>query len=140
MTEYIIASHAHLSQGLVEALSFLAGEREDVHVLTPFVDGHLDVEGEVQGALDRIPDDRNVIVCTDILGGSVNNEFVKALARRPRTYVVTNMNLPTVISLVFSGEGRDPEELIREVLAQTEVQPTFVNDFLAEQAENDDDF
>ena len=36
---YIVASHAHFAQGLVEGASFLAGERNDVRVLNAFVDG-----------------------------------------------------------------------------------------------------
>ncbi len=140
MRRYLIASHAHLSTGLAEALSFLVGERDDLTTLALFVDGNDDVEAIVEGAIAECPEDGDLVVMTDILGGSVNNEFVKALASRDRTYLVTNTNLPTAISIVFSDESRPTDEAIREVLATPEVAPTFVNDRLAAQDEDDEDF
>ncbi len=140
MRRYLIASHAHLSTGLAEALSFLVGERDDLTTLALFVDGNDDVEAIVEGAIAECPEDCDLVVMTDILGGSVNNEFVKALASREHTYLVTNTNLPTAISIVFSDESRPTDVAIREVLATPEVAPTFVNDRLAAQDEDDEDF
>ncbi len=65
-----------------------------------FVDDRMDVAEEAQKLLAGIADD-DVVVCTSLFGGSVNNEFTKIVQDAPRTYLVTNMNLPLLIHAVL---------------------------------------
>lgn len=107
-------------------------------VLTAFVDGHDDIAHEVEQALAGIPAEDEVIVCTDVLGGSVNNEFLKRLASRPGLHVVTNMNLPLLLQLSFA-EDADLAESIRSIVSSPEVRPVYCNDTFAA-ADEDDEF
>ena len=94
MRQYIIASHAHFATGIKESVELLSGARDNVHDLSMFVDDRMDVAEEAQKLLAGMSADDDVVVCTDLFGGSVNNEFTKIVQTRPRTYLVTNMNLP----------------------------------------------
>ena len=119
MRNIIIASHAHFAAGINEALELLTGPHENVRVICLFVDGNDDVETICATAVEEAGEG-DVIVCTDLFGGSVNNEFTKQMQLHDNVYLITNMNLP----LASSDDTR----------------VKFVNDLLAEGVDDDDEF
>lgn len=139
MRQFIIASHAHFAAGINESISLLSGERDNVRTLSMYVDGNNDLVAAAAKMLEETPEGDDLVVCTDLFGGSVNNEFTSIVQRRPNTYLVTNMNLPLLIQLLFAEEGRDTAEVIREICAADDTRVKFVND-LIEDTEDDDEF
>lgn len=139
MRQFIIASHAHFAAGINESVSLLSGERDNVRTLSMYVDGNNDLAAAAAKMLEEIPEGDDLVVCTDLFGGSVNNEFTSIVQRRPNTYLVTNMNLPLLIQLLFAEEGRDTAEVIREICAADDTRVKFVND-LIEDTEDDEEF
>lgn len=138
MRQFIVASHAHFASGIVESIGLLSGERENVHALSMYVDGNEDLTKEAAAVLDGFAADDEVVVCTDLFGGSVNNEFTKIVQTRPRTYLVTNMNLPLLIQLLFSDESAPVEETIRAIVAADDTRVKFVNDLLVDDEEEEE--
>lgn len=139
MRQFIIASHAHFAAGINESVSLLSGERDNVRTLSMYVDGNNDLAAAAAKMLDETPEGDDLVVCTDLFGGSVNNEFTSIVQRRPNTYLVTNMNLPLIIQLLFAEEGHDTAEVIREICAADDTRVKFVND-LIEDTEDDEEF
>ena len=139
MRQFIIASHAHFAAGINESVSLLSGERGNIRKLSMYVDGNNDLAAAAAKMLDETPEGDDLVVCTDLFGGSVNNEFTSIVQRRPNTYLVTNMNLPLLIQLLFAEEGRDTAEVIREICAADDTRVKFVND-LIEDTEDDEEF
>lgn len=138
MRQYIFASHAHFATGIKESTELLSGARDNVHDLSMFVDGRTDVAEEAAKLLATFDPADDVIVCTDLFGGSVNNEFTKIVQTRPRTYLVTNMNLPLLIQLLFSDESTPVEETIRTIVAADDTRVKFVNDLLVDDDEEEE--
>ena len=132
MRQFIVASHAHFASGIVESIGLLSGERENVHALSMYVDGNEDLVKEAATILDGFAADDEVVVCTDLFGGSVNNEFTKIVQTRPNTYLIANMNLPLLIQLLFSDQEAPADQVIREILAADDTRVKFVNDLLAD--------
>ena len=139
MRQFIIASHAHFAAGINESVSLLSGERGNIRTLSMYVDGNNDLAAAAAKMLDETPEGDDLVVCTDLFGGSVNNEFTSIVQRRPNTYLVTNMNLPLLIQLLFAEEGRDIAEVIREICAADDTRVKFVND-LIEDTGDDEEF
>lgn len=139
MRQFIIASHAHFAAGINESVSLLSGERGNIRTLSMYVDGNNDLAAAAAKMLDETPEGDDLVVCTDLFGGSVNNEFTSIIQRRPNTYLVTNMNLPLLIQLLFAEEGRDTAEVIREICAADDTRVKFVND-LIEDTGDDEEF
>ena len=117
----------------------LSGERGNIRTLSMYVDGNNDLAAAAAKMLDETPEGDDLVVCTDLFGGSVNNEFTSIVQRRPNTYLVTNMNLPLLIQLLFAEEGRDTAEVIREICAADDTRVKFVND-LIEDTGDDEEF
>ena len=126
MRHMVIASHAHFAAGISEALSFLGGGAGvDIKVICAFVDGKNDIAQAVADTLAEIPAEDEVLVCTDIFGGSVNNEFTNVVQQRENIHLVTNMNLPLLISLLFSINEPDLAAAIRAARVSAPVQATL---------------
>ena len=137
MRQYIFASHAHFAPGIKESTELLSGARDNVHDLSMFVDGRTDVAEEAAKLLATFDPADDVIVCTDLFGGSVNNEFTKIVQTRPNTHLVTNMNLPLLIQLLFVPESTPIDEAIRQIVEADDTKVKYVNDLLG-QAELDE--
>ncbi len=137
MRQYIFASHAHFATGIKESTELLSGARDNVHDLSMFVDGRTDVAEEAAKLLATFDPADDVIVCTDLFGGSVNNEFTKIVQTRPNTHLVTNMNLPLLIQLLFVPESTPIDEAIRQIVEADDTKVKYVNDLLG-QAELDE--
>lgn len=138
MRRYVIASHAHFAQGIKESVELLAGAREDVVSLSMFVDGRDDIAAEAARIVEETPEEDELVICTDLFGGSVNNEFTKVLQRRPNTYLVTNMNLPLLIQLLFSDPAAPIASAIREIVAADDTRVKFINDLISDGDEEED--
>ena len=137
MRHMVIASHAHFAAGISEALSFLGGGAGvDIKVICAFVDGKNDIAQAVADTLAEIPAEDEVLVC----GGSVNNEFTNVVQQRENIHLVTNMNLPLLISLLFSINEPDLAAAIRAAVSTDEVRPKYCNDELAALNADDEDF
>lgn len=130
MRRYVIASHAHLAQGMRESLALLAGNVDNVYALCLFVDGNDDPKAAIAELLASFDDEDEVVVCTDLLGGSVNNAFVCVVSQRPGTLLVTNTNLAFMLELLCANEGGPLDEAIRLVLAEGRCSVSYVNDLL----------
>lgn len=139
MRQFIIASHARFASGINESISMLSGARDNIRVLPMYVDGNDDLQTAARELIDATPEGDDLVICTDLFGGSVNNEFSIQLFSRPNTYLVTNMNLPLLIQLLFAEEDRDTAEVIREICAAEDTRVKFVNDLLSPASDDADE-
>lgn len=138
MRRFLIATHTHLAQGFNEVVELLSGEHENVSVLNLYVDGNDDAEALLTAEIDSVDPHDELVICTDIMGGSVNNECLKLVQRRPNVFLLANTNLPLLLQLLFLPEG-DTTEQIRGVVAAEETRVMFCNDLVAAEEEDEDD-
>ena len=82
MKHYVLASHGGFSKGIYESIQIIIGEQPNIHIVQAFVEGNNDITSLVEETLAAIPPEDEVIVCSDVFGGSVNNEFMKQLRNR----------------------------------------------------------
>jgi fructoselysine and glucoselysine-specific PTS system IIA component len=140
MRHIIVATHAHFAAGIAESLKLLAGTPVDMRTISAFVDGNDDVVKLAKSILDSFAPDDETVVCTDLLGGSVNNTFLNVIQRRSNVYLITNVNLPVLLTLVLTLNDEDNlEQMIRVLIASDGVRPKYCNDML-ETSPNDEDF
>ena len=79
----IIACHGWLAEGFKSSLNLIVGEIPNLQTLNCFVTPEFDIEKSVEKIFQK-PDYKELtiyIVFTDIMGGSVNNAFVKQLEK-----------------------------------------------------------
>lgn len=103
MTHYILASHGMFSRGILSSVEMIVGNVKNIHIITAYLEETLDVKDEIFNLIESIPKDDEIIACTDVFGGSVNNELMKYINRN-KFHLITGMNLPFLISLFLSEE------------------------------------
>ncbi|HFI0077674.1 TPA: PTS sugar transporter subunit IIA [Streptococcus suis] len=108
----ILVSHGHLALGMKHTVEMIVGEREDLVAFGAYCDGVNSTQPKIREVIQSHPDDE-IIVITDVLGGSVNNEMVQLLPEFPNLQVIAGMNLSLVLT-ILTGCGRILAEAIRE--------------------------
>lgn len=110
MRSYIIASHGLLAEGIMDSVRIIFGEQENVTTLCAYVDPGENIKDRVKSLLDSYPEDREIIVVADIMGGSVCNEFMCHLDRE-NLHVIAGMNLPMLLEM-FAHRHSEVNNLI----------------------------
>lgn len=135
MRHFIIATHGTFAEGIYESIKIIIGSQENIHIINGFVESN-DIESIVKETINSIPNEAEIIVCTDIFGGSVNNEFMKYVGK-PNFYLVTGINLPFLMQMFLSVES-DTKDMLRKITDNKETAPVFCNDLFAEESEEED--
>ncbi len=132
----VIATHGNMAQGIVSSLSFIIGDVKDITALNCYMDADFDLHKTILPIVSGIDyEEEDLIVCTDIFGGSVNNGFMEYLNQYPYS-LVTNVNLAFLVDLMLNLNILD-EEGIREKAQGEFVNVKYIGRSAAEEAQDD---
>jgi fructoselysine and glucoselysine-specific PTS system IIA component len=132
--KFLIATHGTLAAGIKSSLDIIIGSIEHVFLLQAYVDEQTTVEAELQKILAQVSDHDELMVFTDILGGSITNQILQQCLR-PNVYVVSGVNLPLVIDIMLADGATPIEEVIGTAIENAKEQMVFVNKLLTGQNE-----
>ncbi|MFL0252730.1 PTS sugar transporter subunit IIA [Clostridium neuense] len=124
MRKIILASHSYLSKGMKYSVEKILGKQENLDFICAYVEDR-DLGEEVRKKILLRDENDEIIIITDILGGSVNNELSKLL-REKNIYLVTGMNLQLVIEILISN-SQNIEELIENAIEESKKGIIFYN-------------
>lgn len=120
MKYVILVSHGKFANGLNDALSMLAGNREDI--LSVGLENGKSVDEFVALFTEKVKDistDDEVILLGDIIGGSpltnATNVFVN---KGIKTVILGGMNLPLALTTVLMKDTVSLDEIADQVLEQ----------------------
>lgn len=134
----IIASHSTLAEGMAKALKFFQGDDLELTVLSAYVDNK-PIEDTIKNIFTDIPAEDEVIVLTDLLGGSVNQKFFPYV-QREHTQIITGMNLSLAMAITMEpAKDYLTPERIREIVEGARDQIKYVNDLATSADEDDED-
>ena len=134
MRRFVIASHHRMARGLKETLEFLTS-RSDIVDISAYVDER-DLDGQIREALAGFGPEDEVVIMTDMLGGSVNQKFRQYMS--DRCHLICGVNLPCALSLVLQPEDVPlTREAVRSVVEEAKNHLIYVNEY--ETGDNQDD-
>jgi len=137
--KFIIATHGTLAAGIKSSLDIIIGAMENVFLIQAYVDENVTVEDELKAILAQVTDDDDLVIFTDILGGSVTNQVLQH-ALRSNVYIISGVNLPLIMEIMLADTGTPLNEIIEESINNAKEQMVFVNKLLtAENKEDQDD-
>ena len=134
MNRLLIVTHSTLAQGLYETLSFFMGKLDYVEYINAYVENN-DIRLVFENKIQSEGDD-NVIVLTDIPGGSVN-QIAMELMPKYGYHLVTGTNLSMVLELALKQNELSNEE-IKEIVDNSRNNVLYMNDLSIASTENDD--
>lgn len=106
MNKILFASHGHLASGIQSSLELIVGKRSNVRFIDAYVDEDDDFENQVDAFIDQCDPSDHIVLVSDLLGGSVNNVFLR-YCNHPNTTVVSGMCLPLALQLVLENGPLD---------------------------------
>ncbi len=141
MRKIIFASHHRFADGLKDTFDYIAPNVADVTAISAYVD-NVPVAEAIKKALTGLDLSKDeVLVFTDLLGGSVNQAFTKYVSN-PHFHVISGMNLPVVMSIILALPKDDyvDENFLRNCLEDARQQLVYVNDkFLQTELDEEDE-
>lgn len=123
----ILASHGLLAEGMYDAVKLILGEQKGVDIISGYTTDE-SIDSQIEKMLCK-SNGEEVLVITDIFGGSINNAFIKVLKDYPNMYVVTGMNLGLVIEIMTKKDQID-KNLIREIIESSKKGCFLCNDLI----------
>lgn len=104
MRHYLLISHGTLAEGMKSSVELITGIQKNLYYINAYVDGKTDVRENISKILDQyISQKDELIIFSDILGGSVNN-IVTEFIQDSRIHIVTGMNLPLILNMLLENE------------------------------------
>lgn len=98
----IIATHGCLSEGFVSALKIIVGDIKNLQAMCCYTSLDFNLDEKILELMNHHDFEKEeLIICTDILGGSVNNGFIKFLGKYP-FHLITNINLAFLIDFLLT--------------------------------------
>lgn len=137
MLKILIASHGNYADGVKSATNIIIGNKENVHYLNAYV-SEVSVKDQLENFFKEVHEDDEVIILTDIYGGSVNQN-VFPYVKKENVYIISGFNLATVLEiLLLNPEEKVSLDNLRNIVEESKKQILFLNDYVAEQEKEDD--
>jgi fructoselysine and glucoselysine-specific PTS system IIA component len=126
MRKFLITAHGKLASGIKSSLDIIIGETENVFVIDAYVDGNKSIEDELKKILENIKPEDELIVFSDLMGGSITNQVLRC-ALKENVHVVSGMNLPLLIDLIMADTDLPVTDTIENSLKAAREQIVYVN-------------
>lgn len=135
--QIIIATHGKLAEGFKSALKIIVGDFNKLKTVNCYTTPEFDLDKTIEGILSNHSfDQEDLIICTDMMGGSVNNGFVKYLGQYP-FHLITNTNLAFLVDLLLTPGGINKEMLTKKAKEEL-VSVKYINSMVENFHEADD--
>lgn len=136
MKKILIATHGTFASGAESTVRFLMGNVRNITCINAYVDQDENLVETLEQYFAQIRPEDQVIVLTDIKGGSVNQKIVP-YAVRENVFLVAGFNLPLLVALAIAPEGITKDG-IKQYIEDSRNQMELVE--LVNQEGQDEDF
>lgn len=138
--QIVLIGHGKIGSGVLSSVEIIYGKLDNVSSVDTYVDSNFNLPETVHEIVEK-NSDKDLIVVTDLFGGSVNNEFLKYISQ-DNFYLITGMNLSLVIELVSQlniSNNKSVDEMIRHAISSTQNSIQYLDEESLNKS-NDDDF
>ena len=97
MNQFLIATHSTLAEGLANAIHFFNSDAANIHYINAYVEDN-EFEKALRAKLAAM-EPGNLVILTDLAGGSVNQIAAKLMREIPFV-LVTGVNFPLVLEMM----------------------------------------
>jgi fructoselysine and glucoselysine-specific PTS system IIA component len=130
MRKYLIATHGTFAAGIRSSLNIIIGEMDNVFLIQAYTDENKSIEEEVDNVLRNVNDEDELIVFTDLMGGSVTNQILQ-YAQKTNVHIVSGFNLPLLLDILLADTDTPVNEVIETGICNAKEQIVFVSKLMA---------
>jgi fructoselysine and glucoselysine-specific PTS system IIA component len=137
--KFLIATHGQLARGVKSSLDIIIGQTENLFLIEAYIDENKGIETELEALLKELGKNDELIVFTDLLGGSITNQVVRCTQGR-KVHIVSGFNLALLIEVLMADHDTPAAEVIEAAIANAKEQIVYVNRLMAlnNQSDNND--
>src|SRR5699024_5163891 len=133
----VLASHGKFASGILSSLELICGTSDQVEAIDCYIEEDFDLVETVRNIMEVYSKDE-LIVITDLFGGSVNNEFLQYI-EQPNFYLAAGLNLLFLIELMTKIESHgDISAIIIESLDNAKKSMQLCNESYHKDLEEED--
>lgn len=133
----ILASHHQFASGLADTVNFISNNAADIVALTAYMDNQ-PVEQQVKSLMASIPAEVEIVILTDMLAGSVNQQFFN-YRMRPHTQIISGMNLPLALAIALESTDHElTDQRVCDLITQAQESIVSVNQMSIEMDDDDE--
>ena len=139
MRRFVFASHHYMAHGLKDTVDFLTNQAKKIYDINAYVEEEKkDIDVVVKELFASFDPDDEVIVLTDLMGGSVYQKFFPYM--NDHVHVICGMNLPLAMSFLLASEDQTlTQESVAAIIEECKKQIVYVNSLSAASAMDCDD-
>lgn len=137
MRKILIATHGYFAEGVKSSIGILTGEDKNISYISAYVEG-TNLDQDIDLFFKGVSDEDEVIIFTDIMGGSVTQKLMP-YCRRTNVHLITGFNLSVILEIMFMSEPILKEDVINVVL-KCRNQLIYVNTIKDHKGESEDFF
>jgi fructoselysine and glucoselysine-specific PTS system IIA component len=136
MRKFLITAHGNFASGIKSSLDIIIGHTENVFVIDAYVDGNKSIEDELSDVLENIKPDDELVVFSDLMGGSITNQILR-FALKENVHVVSGMNLPLLIDIILADTETPVAAIIENSIKVAREQVVYVNKLINKENAHD---
>lgn len=120
MFQFVIATHGNFAKGIESSIGIILGKFENLESLSCYTTENFNLNNEIDRILNQYKD-REIIVVTDIFGGSVNNGFMEKIPNNKNLNVISGLNLSLILELLGEQDSyKSAKELIENSIVNSQ--------------------
>lgn len=128
----IVAAHGELAKALVESVSLIIGDgyNLDYYCMTQEKSGDIGKKELTELILKE--DTQDIVVFTDVFGGSVNNiclEILISQQEAEKFHLISGVNLPLILTTIMSGAD-SMEAKLAEAMEEAKSGIKYINNLV----------
>ncbi|EOZ5988407.1 PTS sugar transporter subunit IIA [Enterococcus faecium] len=135
----VLIGHGKIGSGVLSSVELIYGKLDNVYSVDTYVETNFNLPEVVHEIIEKNKNN-DLIVITDLFGGSVNNEFLKYIGQ-DNFYLLTGMNLSLVIELVSQlniSENKSVNEIIHHAISSTKNSIQYFDEESLNKTDDDD--
>jgi fructoselysine/glucoselysine PTS system EIIA component len=137
--KFLIATHGSFAKGIKSSLDIIIGQVDNVFLIEAYLNENKTIEEELESILKDVSDKEELIIFSDLLGGSITNQAIR-FALKENVHVVSGFNLPLLIDVLLADTETPIAEVIETAIDNARNQIVYVNKLLnSKKEENSDD-
>lgn len=130
MRQFIIASHGSFSKGMMDSITMIMGEFANVQDFSISTsDSQEAIAIRIENILRKYGEEDDIIVLTDVLGGSVMNIFIGYMQTH-NVHVITGVNLPLALEILDAEEETELQTVIHDSIEKGKEGIKYINEIL----------
>ena len=133
MLRILLASHGKLAAGMYDTLHLFYSDFENIEYICGYIDDE-SLEHKIEAYFSGIPSEDEIVVITDLFGGSVNTKFVEYQKYNPKKkiYLIAGMNLGLMMEVLMLDNNENLKTSIRKIIENSRDSIVYMNDYEVE--------